>query len=61
MTTSPILSGVGGFLGVLISLFPIFLDVYNFIEYVSILLIIGYDNVLIYADCDEIYIVEFSC
>ena len=61
MTTSPILSGVGGFLGVLISLFPIFLDVSNFIEYVSILLIIGYDNVLIYADCDEIYIVEFSC
>ena len=40
---------------------PNVLGVSDLNEYAYIFLKIGYDNVLIYAGCDDMYPVEFSC
>ena len=41
--------------------FPNLLDVYDLIEYASIILNIGSENVLIPEGCDDMNLVIFSC
>ena len=43
------------------SVVPNMFDVSDLIEYVSIFLKIGSDNVLVSKRCDDVNLVEFSC